>query len=51
MQEVSKVSIDLFFCFIISFLVIQATNSANQNQNITNILNTESARITNNSGL
>lgn len=51
MQEVSKVSIDLLFCFIIGFLVVRAANSANQNQNVTNILNTESARITANSRL
>ena len=51
MQEVSKVSIDLFFCFIISFLVIQSTNSSRQNQNLTNILSTESARISAERGL
>ena len=51
MQKVSKVGIDLFFCFIIIFLVIQATNSAHQNQNVTNILKSESARITANSRL
>ena len=51
MQEVSKVSVDLFFCFIISFLVVQATNSSHQNQNLTNILNAESARISANHGL
>ncbi|MEL6581973.1 MAG: hypothetical protein AAFQ14_19675 [Cyanobacteria bacterium J06621_12] len=45
MQEISKVSIDLFFCFIIGFLVIQAANSTNHNQQLTNSLSQESARI------
>ncbi|MEM6614862.1 MAG: hypothetical protein AAF652_22000 [Cyanobacteria bacterium P01_C01_bin.72] len=45
MQEISKVSSDLFFCFIIGFLIIQATNPSHQNQQLTNSLTQESARI------
>ena len=45
MQEISKISVDLFFCFIIGFLIIQATNSSRQNPNLTNTLTAESARI------
>lgn len=45
MQEISKVGIDLFFCFIIGFLIVQATNSSHQNQSLTDSLSAESARI------
>ena len=45
MQEISKVGVDLFFCLIISFLIIQATSSAPHNQELTNSLTRESARI------
>ena len=49
MQEIRKVSVDLFFCFVIGFLIIQASNSAQQNQELTNALSLESARISANS--
>ncbi len=49
MQELSKVGIDLLFCFIIGFLIIQASNSAQQNEDISNIISIESARISANS--
>lgn len=45
MQEISKISVDLFFCFIIGFLIVQSTNSSHRNQKITNTLSSESARI------
>lgn len=45
MQEISKVGVDLFFCLIIGFLIIQASNSAPKNQELTNTLSLESARI------
>ncbi|MEM7594810.1 MAG: hypothetical protein AAF383_25480 [Cyanobacteria bacterium P01_A01_bin.83] len=45
MQEISKVSVDLFFCLIIGFIIIQASQSASQNQELTNNLTQESARI------
>ncbi|MGD1919488.1 MAG: hypothetical protein ACFCAD_11715 [Pleurocapsa sp.] len=45
MQELNKVGIDLLFCFIIGFLIIQASNSAQQNEDLSNIINIESARI------
>ena len=46
MQEINKVSVDLLFCFIIGFLIIQASNSAQTNEDLSNSLNIESARIT-----
>ena len=49
MQEFHKIGIDLLFCFIIGFLIIQASNSAQQNEEISNIISIESARITANS--
>ena len=45
MQEVSKIGVDLLFCLIIGFLIIQASNSAQQNEELTNSLSIESARI------
>lgn len=45
MQELGKIGIDLLFCFIIGFLIIQASNSAQQNEDISNIISIESARI------
>lgn len=45
MQEISKVGVDLFFCFIIGFLIVQATSSAPHNQELTDSLSSESARI------
>lgn len=45
MQEISKISVDLLFCLIISFLIIQSANPSQQNPQLTSILNTESARI------
>ncbi len=45
MQEISKVGVDLIFCLIIGFLIIQASNSAPKNQELTNTLSLESARI------
>ncbi|MBE9048010.1 hypothetical protein IQ255_27055 [Pleurocapsales cyanobacterium LEGE 10410] len=49
MQEVSKVGVDLLFCLIIGFLIIQASNSAQQNEELINSLSAESARISANS--
>ncbi|MEL6927827.1 MAG: hypothetical protein AAFO95_04230 [Cyanobacteria bacterium J06600_6] len=45
MQEFSKVSVDMLFCLIIGFLIIQATNASQHNQQLTNTLSAESARI------
>ena len=45
MQKISKVSLDLLFCSIVGFLIIQATNASNHNQNFTKTLGAESARI------
>ena len=45
MQEISKVSLDLLFCLIVSFLVIQSTNASRHNQKLTHTLRAESARI------
>ena len=45
MQEITKVGVDLFFCLIIGFVIVQASNSASQNQELTNTLSQESARI------
>ena len=45
MQEISKVGVDLFFCLIIGFLIIQTTNSTQYNQELTDTLSNESARI------
>lgn len=45
MQEINKVTIDLIFCLIIGFLIIQASNSAKQNEQLSNSLSLESARI------
>ena len=46
MTEVHKIGIDLLFCFIIGFLTIQAGNSLKQNQQLSDALSQESARIT-----
>ncbi len=48
MQGLNKIGIDLLFCFIIGFLIIQASNSAQQNEEISNLLSIESNRITSN---
>lgn len=45
MQDISKVSVDLFFCLMIGFIIIQASQSASHNQELTNSLSHESARI------
>ena len=45
MQELNKIGVDLLFCFIIGFLIIQASNSAQQNEDVSNIIATESDRI------
>jgi len=45
MQEISKVSIDILFCLIISFLIVQATNTSQHNQRLTDTLSAESSRI------
>ena len=45
MQELNKIGIDLLFCLIIGFLIVQASNSAQQNEDISNIISIESARI------
>ena len=49
MQDLYKVSIDLFFCLMVGFLIIQASNSAQQNEEISDLLSIESDRITANS--
>ena len=49
MQELNKIGIDLLFCLIICFLIIQASNSADNNKEISNLLTIESARINANS--
>ena len=38
--------VDLLFCFIIGFLIIQASNSAKQNESLSNSISVEAARIT-----
>lgn len=45
MQELNKIGIDLLFCLIIGFLIVKASNSARQNEDISNIISIESARI------
>ena len=46
MQEINKMGIDLLFCLIVGFLIIQASNSAKQNESLSNSISIESARIT-----
>ena len=46
MQGNRKVIIDLFFCFIVGFIIIQSSNSAGYNETLSNNLFLESARIT-----
>ncbi len=45
MQEVHKVTIDLLFCAVFTFLIIHAANSLNKNEQLSNNLSAESARI------
>ncbi len=45
MQEIRKATVDLFFCLIIGFLIVQASNSAPHNEELTNTLSPKSARI------
>ena len=45
MQEISKIGIDLLFCLIVCFLIIQASNSAKHNEELSDTISTESARI------
>ncbi len=45
MQEFSKIAIDLLFCLIVCFLIIQASNSAKHNEELSDSISTESARI------
>ena len=45
MQELNKIGIDLLFCLIIGFLIIQTSNYAQQNEELSNIIGVESARI------
>ena len=49
MQKINKVTVDLVFCFAVGFLIIQASKSAHQNQELTDALSLESARISANS--
>ena len=49
MQGLNKIGIDLLFCFIIGFLIVQTSNSAQQNEDVSNLISIESARITANS--
>lgn len=45
MQDFSKVGIDLLFCLIMGFIIIKASSSVNQNEELTNSLSLESIRI------
>lgn len=45
MQELNKIAIDLLFCSIVSFLIIQASNSAKQNEELSNTISIEADRI------
>ena len=45
MQVSNKVKLDLLFCFMLGFIVIQASNSASHNEVLTNSLSLESIRI------
>ena len=45
MQKVSKVGVDLLFCSIVGFIVIQATSSAQYNPELNDRLSAESGRI------
>jgi len=45
MQDFGKVGIDLLFCLIIVFIIIKASSSVKQNEELTNSLSLESARI------
>ena len=45
MQALNKMGIDLLFCLIIGFLIIQASNSAHKNENLSNSISVEAARI------
>ena len=48
MQEVRKVTIDLLFCAILTFLTIHAYNSLNPNDQSSNNLTTTPVEITTN---
>ena len=45
MQELSKIGIDLLFCLLIGFLIIRASNSSKQNEELNNSLSWKSVRI------
>lgn len=45
MQQISKVGVDLFFCLIIGFLIIQASGSVSHNPELSKTLTNESTRI------
>lgn len=45
MQDVHKLGVDLFFCFIIGLLTIQALSTLKNNEKLSNILTVESAKI------
>ncbi len=45
MQEIYKVSIDLLFCAVLTFLTIHAGNSLTSNEQLFRSLSAESARI------
>ena len=49
MQGVHKLGIDLFFCLAIGLLTIQALNSLKSNEQLSHILQAESAKIAANS--
>lgn len=45
MQEFSKIGIDLLFCLLIGFLIIRASNSSEQNEELNNSLSLKSVKI------
>jgi hypothetical protein len=46
MEELHKIGIDLLFCLILGLLTLQASKSINENQQLSEALTQESARIT-----
>ncbi|GAB4533925.1 MAG: hypothetical protein Tsb0014_19780 [Pleurocapsa sp.] len=48
MEELHKIGIDLLFCSILGLLTLQAGRSIKENQQLSDALTQESARITTN---
>ena len=46
MQEAPKVTIDLLFCTVLTFLIVYTANYLNKNDQLSNNSNAESVRIT-----